>query len=117
MMVSTAIYSRIDPGVPAIFSRTIVTGMLRDDLGFQGVVITDDIGIAAQLSPRSLADRAVKFVQAGGDMILTVDAGQAGSLAAALLAKAQRDPAFKALVDAAALRVLQAKQKQGLLGY
>jgi beta-N-acetylhexosaminidase len=117
VMVSTAIYSRIDPGVPAIFSRTIVTGMLRDDLGFQGVVITDDIGIAAQVSPWSLADRAVKFVQAGGDMILTVDAGQAGSLAAALLAKAQRDPAFKALVDAAALRVLQAKQKQGLLGY
>jgi beta-N-acetylhexosaminidase len=115
VMVSTAIYSRIDPGTPAIFSPTIVTGMLRGDLGFRGVIITDDIGVATQVSGWSLGDRAVKFVQAGGDMVLTVDASQAGTLAGALLAKAGADPAFKAKVDAAALRVLQAKQRLGLL--
>ena len=115
VMVSTAIYAKIDPGVPAIFSRTIVTGMLRQDLGFTGVIVTDDIGAATQVAQWSLASRAVMFVQAGGDMVLTVDASQAQALTAALLAKARADRSFKSLVDAAALRVLQAKQRAGLL--
>ena len=44
----------------------------------------------------------MRFIAAGGDVVLTVDANQAGPMTAALLAKAQQDPAFKRLVDAAA---------------
>ena len=47
--------------------------------------------------------------------MLTVDANQAGEMIAALLAKANADPAFKRQVDAAALLVLQAKQARGML--
>ena len=96
--------------MPAAFSHTIVTGMLRDDLGFGGLIISDDVGVAKQVADRSPGQRAVDFVAAGGDIVLTVDAGQAGEMTAALLAKARADPAFKRQVDAAALRVLQAKQ-------
>jgi beta-N-acetylhexosaminidase len=116
VMISTAIYSRIDPGVPAAFSHTIVTGMLRDDLGFGGLIISDDVGAAKQVSDRSPGQRAVDFVAAGGDIVLTVDANQAAEMTAALLAKANADPAFKRQVDAAVLRVLQAKDAEGLLG-
>ena len=57
------------------------------------------------------------FVAAGGDIVLTVDAAQAAAMTRRVLAKAQAaSPAFKAQVDAAALRVLQAKQARGLLG-
>jgi len=115
VMMSTAIYSLIDPGTPAAFSKTIVTGMLRHDLGFSGVVISDDLGAAKQVSSYSVGDRAVRFVEAGGDIVLTVDATQAATMTQALIAKAQSDPAFRALVDAAVMRVLQAKQTQGLL--
>jgi beta-N-acetylhexosaminidase len=115
VMMSTAIYSRIDPGVPAAFSHTIVTGMLRGDLGFRGVVISDDLGGAAQVSGTAVGQRAVRFVAAGGDMALTVDATQAGPMTAALLAKARQDASFRRLVNAAALRVLKAKQVRGLL--
>jgi beta-N-acetylhexosaminidase len=115
VMVSTAIYTKIDPDQPAAFSPTIVTGMLRGDLHFRGVIISDDVGISKQLSGTSVADRAVKFIAAGGDIVLTVDATQAPTMTAALLARAQRDPKFKRQVDAAALVVLQAKQAQGLL--
>ncbi|HEU5267973.1 MAG TPA: glycoside hydrolase family 3 N-terminal domain-containing protein [Jatrophihabitans sp.] len=115
VMVSTAIYTKIDPANPAAFSRTIVTGMLRGDLGFRGVIISDDVGVAAQVAQFSPGQRAVRFVAAGGDVVLTVDATQAGPMTAALLARANADPAFKRLVDAAALRVLQAKQARGLL--
>ncbi len=115
VMMSTAIYSRIDPGTPAAFSKTIVTGMLRGDLGFRGLVISDDLGAARQVSSRSPGQRAVDFVQAGGDVVLTVVAGQAQTMTSALLAKAQSDSSFKKKVDAAALLVLQTKQKLGLL--
>lgn len=115
VMMSTAIYTRIDASRPAAFSPTIVTGMLRGDLGFRGVIISDDLGAAAQVSGYSVGDRAVAFIAAGGDLVLTVDATQAPAMTAALLARAQRDPAFRAMVDAAALTVLREKQALGLL--
>lgn len=115
VMVSTAIYTRIDPVHPATFSSTIVTGMLRHDLGFRGVIISDDLGISAQVSGTPIGNRAVGFIAAGGDMVLTVDASQAPAMTAALLARAASDSAFKAKVDAAALAVLRAKQARGLL--
>jgi beta-N-acetylhexosaminidase len=115
VMVSTAIYTKIDPARPAAFSPTIVTGMLRDDLGFGGVIISDDVGIAAQVSNYTVAQRAVDFVQSGGDIVLTVDATQAPAMTAAVLQLAQTNSAFRAKVDAAALTVLQAKQAAGLI--
>lgn len=109
VMMSTAYYAKIDPKNPAVFSRTIVTGMLRRDLGFKGVVITDDVSNAAQVASFSPGERAVKFVAAGGDMVLAVDAGDMPAMTGALVRKAERDAGFRAKVDAAALRVLRAK--------
>ena len=116
VMVSTAVYQRIDPARPAAFSSRIVTGMLRHDLGFAGVVVSDDLGNAAAVRDYSVPDRALDFLAAGGDMVLTVDAAQIPAMTAAVIARARRDPAFLALVNAAALRVLTAKQHRGLLG-
>jgi beta-N-acetylhexosaminidase len=116
VMMSTAIYAKIDPGVPAAFSRTIVTGMLRGDLGFHGVIISDDLGQAAQVGGYGVGQRAVDFLSSGGTMVLTVDGTQAGTMTAAVLAKAQSDPRFKAMVDADALIVLTTKRHLGLVG-
>ena len=115
VMMSTAVYTKIDPKNPAAFSSRIVTGLLRGTLGYDGVVISDDLGQAKQVAAWPIGDRAVNFIAAGGDMVLTVDASQAPAMASALIDRAQRDPAFRAQVDAAALRVLEAKQAQGLL--
>jgi beta-N-acetylhexosaminidase len=116
VMMSTAYYSKIDPKNPAAFSAKIIGGILRDDLGFTGVVISDDVGAAAQVSSYGVGQRAVDFIEAGGDIVLTVEASQVTDMTQALLAKAQIDPAFKRKVDAAALVVLKAKQARGLLG-
>ncbi len=115
VMMSTAYYGRIDPGRPAAFSPTIVTGMLRGDLHFRGVVISDDVGSAAQVAAFAPGARAVDFIAAGGDMVLTVDSSLIGQMAAAVLARARSDTGFHALVEAAALRVLTAKKARGLL--
>jgi beta-N-acetylhexosaminidase len=115
VMMSTAIYAQLDPGVPAAFSAPIISGMLRGDLGFRGLVISDDVGGAKQVSAYSVGARAVKFVAAGGDVVLTVDANQAGDMTGALLSRANADATFRAKVNAAALLVLQEKQRLGLL--
>jgi beta-N-acetylhexosaminidase len=115
VMMSTAIYSKIDPANPAAFSTTIVTGMLRGDLGFKGVIISDDLGGAKQVAAYAVGDRAVNFIAAGGDIVLTIDPSQIATMTAAVLARASTDAAFSAQVDAAALTVLTAKQARGLL--
>jgi beta-N-acetylhexosaminidase len=115
VMMSTAVYGRIDPDNPAAFSPTIVQGMLRGDLGFHGVIVSDDLGNARQVASVSVPDRAPRFLAAGGDLVLTLDNGQTAAMVGAVLARAQADPRFRAQVDASALRVLLAKQHLGLL--
>lgn len=114
VMVSSAVYPKIDGSSQALFSRKIVTDLLRSDLGFGGVVITDDVNAAA-LRSVPVAQRAVRFVQAGGDIVLTGRAADAPVMAKALRDKAANDPAFRAVVDAAATRVVAAKARRGLV--
>jgi beta-glucosidase-like glycosyl hydrolase len=115
LMMSTAYYSQIDPNNPAAFSSTIVTGMVRGDLGFKGVIISDSLG-ATQVSPWPVADRAVNFINAGGDMALMNDPSLLPAMYNAVLNKANTDSTFKSKVDASALRILTAKEDRGLIG-
>lgn len=115
VMMSSAVYTRIDDRQPALFSRTVVTSVLRQQLGFDGVVMTDDVGNARQLAPWTPAQRATKFIDAGGDMVLTARTDTLPQMFEAIRAKAASSPAFAAKVDAASLRVLQAKGAAGLL--
>ena len=113
VMVSSAVYTLIDAGSPAVFSSVVVTDMLRGDLGFTGVVITDDISAAAQVSTWSPAERAVLAVRAGCDIVLASgDPGVVEEMAQGLVDRARTDPAFAARVDESALRVLALKGVQ-----
>jgi beta-N-acetylhexosaminidase len=114
VMVSTAIYAKLDPGVPAAFSPKIVEGLLRSTLGFTGVVITDDLSGATQVAPWPAADRGILSIQAGVDLVLVSrDPQYAASMIDAVVQKARNDPTFAAQVDAAARRVLALKSKLG----
>jgi beta-N-acetylhexosaminidase len=115
VMISSASYPRLDPHNVAAFSSTIITGLLRDKLGFQGLVMSDDMGAAVAVAGTPAGARAVRFVAAGGDVVLTIKASDAAPMAEALLAKADNDPAFKKRLTDAATHVLQAKQRAGLL--
>ena len=111
IMVSSATYSLIDPSAPAVFSSTIVTDMLRREMGFSGVVITDDVSAAVQVQDVSAGDRAVRAIRAGCDLVLaSADPTVAADMVKALIATAQSDPAFAARVDESATRVLNLKK-------
>lgn len=115
VMMSSAYYSKIDASRPACFSRILLTDVLRGDLGFRGVVISDDLGEARQVAGWSAGSRATQFIAAGGDMVLTVNPALVPVMTQALLDKANGSATFRKQVDAAALRVLRAKAAAGLL--
>ncbi|MGI8694623.1 MAG: glycoside hydrolase family 3 N-terminal domain-containing protein [Geodermatophilaceae bacterium] len=115
VMVSSASYPQLDPDNLAPFSAAIVRGLLKERLGFTGVVVSDDLGRAVAVSGRTPEQRAVDFVAAGGDLVLTVDVDDAEPMTAALIARSQTDPSFASRLDDAALRVLISKQDAGLL--
>ena len=114
VMVSSARYANIDPNEIAAFSPTVILGMLRGDADFDGVVMTDSVAATA-LSPYPPASRALNFLLAGGDLVLTTDPSILPAMANAVLARAQTDSAFLGLVDTSALRVLRLKAQLGLL--
>ncbi|MEO6881167.1 MAG: glycoside hydrolase family 3 N-terminal domain-containing protein [Mycobacteriaceae bacterium] len=115
LMMSTAVYSRIDPNHPAALSPTIIGGMVRGDLGFTGVVVSDDLGNARQVAFLSPGDRAVRFLAAGGDLVLNVDPATIPAMYEAVLGRSRVDAGFRARVRDAALHVLAAKAARGLL--
>lgn len=115
VMMSSAYYSRMDRINPAVFSPVIIGTVLRRDLHFGGVVISDDLGAARQVSAWSPANRAIVFIASGGDMVLTVDPAVVPAMYDTVLAYARANPTFRNLVDQAALRVLTAKQQRGLI--
>ena len=115
VMTSTAVYRRLDPAQPASFSRPVVQRLLRGRLGFRGVVVSDDLGLAQQVRRWPPGRRATMFVAAGGDLALTVVPSDAAPMAGALVDAARRDPAMRHRVRQSALRVLAFKQRLGLL--
>ncbi len=114
-MISNAFYPAIDPDHYAVFSPTVIQGMLRGDLGFRGIVISDDVCDATQLSQFALEHRGSDFLAAGGTMVLCTDQRLAPRVWQGMVDRAKGDPAFAQTVDAAALAVLEAKDQAGLL--
>ncbi len=103
IMVAEATYTQIDPAHLAVFSPVIMR-LLRNGLGFQGVILSDDLGQAQAVAAIPAAQRAIDFLDAGGDLVTSQDIGPAEEMAAAVLAQASSNASFRATVDAAATR-------------
>ncbi len=115
VMGSSATYPRIDPAEQATFSSVVVTDLLRERLGFDGVVISDDLGDARAVRDVPPGERAVRFLAAGGTLVLTVEPAIVPEMIDAVLARSEADPSFAATVDAAVRTALLAKDRAGLL--
>jgi len=70
IMTAHVLFDAIDPEVPATLSRTVVTGLLRERLGFDGLVITDDFEMQAIADRFETGEAAVRAVDAGCDLVL-----------------------------------------------
>jgi hypothetical protein len=71
MMVAHLALPTVDPsGAPATFSYKLVTEVLKNKLGYKGLIITDDIEMQAAKSAGGIGERAVKAILAGNDMVM-----------------------------------------------
>lgn len=97
-------------GLPSTCSEKIVTDLLRKELGFKGLIVTDAMNMGGVVSvPQS----ATKAIQAGCDIVLMpLDAKKTH---AELLAMYKKDESFRAKVKAAAMNVIRMKICLGLL--
>lgn len=70
IMVNAVKVTSIDANHPVSLSKPIITDWLRKELGFEGVVITDDIEVGAAVAGMSIEDYAIQTINAGSDMII-----------------------------------------------
>lgn len=90
VMTSHTIYRGLDPATPATLSSVILQGLLRQELGYDGLVITDDLEMGAIENAQSVAAAAVTAFAAGADMLLIChDHDKVRAAHAALLAALQ----------------------------
>ena len=115
VMTSSAVYPAIDGREPAGWSSEVIDGVLRDELGFDGVVISDDVGAAAAVQAVPPGERAIRCLAAGGTLVLTVDPSLYPEMLAAVVDRDRTDDDFRARVDAAVRTALLAKAEAGLL--
>ncbi|MDQ1727327.1 MAG: beta-N-acetylhexosaminidase [Frankiaceae bacterium] len=114
VMVSTAIYPHIAKGTIAAFSHVIVTGLLRRQLGFTGVIVSDSL-TARSVSAYSYGTRAIRSLDAGVDILLVTGNSAIGPMESAIESRMHTDAAFAAVVKGAVMHVLTAKAQAGLL--
>jgi beta-N-acetylhexosaminidase len=114
VMASHALYPALDRRRIASQSAAVLDGILRSELRFTGVVMTDSIEAAAVRRRSSVQTAAVRSVTAGADIVLMTGPGSFRLIYPRLLAEARRSPAFRRRVRAAAARVLELKRQLGL---
>lgn len=115
VMMSSAIYPRIEPDVPAMFSRAAIQDLLREQLGFDGLVVTDDIGAARAVADVPVPERATRLLEAGGDVLVTADPSITEQLVDAIVEWGARDEERARRVRESAGRMLALKERLGLL--
>jgi beta-N-acetylhexosaminidase len=104
VMVGPAPVRDVDPVEPASTSPAAVA-LLREALGFEGVIVSDDLDAPATLNGRNAPATAVAAIHAGVDLLLVPEGEHLGEIVDALVAAAERDSSFAARLGAAAGRV------------
>jgi beta-N-acetylhexosaminidase len=116
VLLSHALYPMSDFTRPGSLTRAIVTDLLRRELRFQGVAITDDLADPAITSSFSVPDAAVEALKAGADLLfISGPAGDQQAAYAAVLAAARRGDIPRRRLNEAVLRALEAKEDYGLI--
>jgi len=111
IMTAHVVFAALDPARPATLSPQVVTGLLREQLGYRGVIVSDDLDMRA-IADRMGADvAAVAAVRAGCDVLLLCKR-EDNQVAAeeALIREAERDSGFRRMIEAAAHRVREMKK-------
>jgi beta-N-acetylhexosaminidase len=114
VMISHATYTLIDPDHQAVFSSVVIDDLLRDQLGWTGVVMADSM-TAEAVTGIPPGQRAVDFIAAGGDLMSFGIESDIEAALEALVDQMQQSDSFRARVDMSVMRILLAKSRAGLI--
>ena len=115
VMVGHILVSQIDPERPASLSPAVVTSLLREGLGFDGVVVTDDLTMGAVTQSYGLGEAAVLAVEAGCDLLLVChEEGSVEEAYTALLEAVDSGRLSQDRLDQSVRRILTLKQDYGV---
>ena len=106
IMTAHVVCAALDESVPATLSPRVITGLLREELGYQGVVVSDDLDMKAVADNFGVGDAAVAAIDAGCDVLLLCRNRDHQEEARTALHKAAADrPDFRQRVPESAARV------------
>ena len=115
MVLSLALYPDFDPVVPGALTPSIATDLLRKDVGFRGVAISDDLESGAVKATFSASEAAVEALAAGVDLVQISSPEDPGAIARAVEAAVEDGEIPKERLLQAAERVVELKRKLGLV--
>ncbi|GBF73712.1 hypothetical protein PA598K_02028 [Paenibacillus sp. 598K] len=111
VMVAHLLIPDLDPEYPASLSETIIDGLLRQELGFDGVVMTDDLTMQGITKQHTVGEAAVLSLRAGSDIVLIGHHhGQQAEVMETILASVREGELTEEQLDAKVGRVLRLKQ-------
>jgi beta-N-acetylhexosaminidase len=106
--------------LPATLSRTVLTGLLREKLGYEGLILTDALDMEAILRDRTIPEAAIQALLAGADLLLVsglraADRIHPGAAPKALAAAVRSGRVSQARLDQSVLRILETKIRRGII--
>ena len=113
IMVGHMTMTAIDPDNPASLSKTIVTDLLRNQLGYNGIIITDALNMGAISQNYTGAECAVKAISAGCDMLLCVS--NISSVVSAVSEAVADGTIPESQINDSVTRILTAKLQYGII--
>lgn len=115
VMVAHILLNKIDPSNPSSMSRIVITDILRTQMNFNGVVVTDDMTMGAIVNNYDIGAAAVKSVNAGSDIILVSRGyGNEVKVIDALKRAAENGSIPQQRINESVYRILKLKQKYNL---
>ena len=115
VMAAHVLYPAFDEGDIASMSHIILTGLLRGELRFRGVIISDDMMMEGLTSSYPLSEAALKFILSGGDMLLcSGDAAAQEEILLALYHSCETRIITEERLNASVTRVLKLKYERGV---
>jgi beta-glucosidase-like glycosyl hydrolase/CubicO group peptidase (beta-lactamase class C family) len=100
--------------LPATLSGEILTGLLRDELGFGGIITTDAMDMGAIVRNYGTTVAPIMALRAGADLLLQVNPSDVGPVIDAIVAAVERGELTEARLDESVRRLLEAKARLGL---
>lgn len=115
VMIAHILLNKVDPQNPASLSKTVITDLLRKQMDFNGVIITDDMTMGAITKNYNISDAAIKAVNAGSDVVLVCHGYDNEVAVIDALTKAVKDGNItQEQIDKSIYRILKLKHKFNL---